>query len=148
MAANGKGVDEPTLDDPAKVKLRGQALDWLKSELNAWSSYSNPARPENGSLFSTNRLAGSMTGTWPVFVTRQSWQTTPEERGGSQFWADFAAKLKQANAKHGEVLKEELAEERKKNPGRPGTRLPAPELLGRFWSKNFGLRPSPISENV
>jgi tetratricopeptide (TPR) repeat protein len=30
LAAAGKGEDEPPLDDPAKAKLRRQALDWLK----------------------------------------------------------------------------------------------------------------------
>src|SRR5262249_44361460 len=30
----GKGKDEPPFDDAAKAKLRQQALDWLKADLN------------------------------------------------------------------------------------------------------------------
>jgi tetratricopeptide (TPR) repeat protein len=37
LAAAGKGKDEPPADDAAKVKLRRQALDWLRAELTAWS---------------------------------------------------------------------------------------------------------------
>ncbi len=37
LAAAGQGKDESPLDDAAKVKLRGQALDWLKAELSAWT---------------------------------------------------------------------------------------------------------------
>ena len=35
-AAAGKGKDEPPPDDAAKVKLRQQALDWLRAEYKAW----------------------------------------------------------------------------------------------------------------
>jgi eukaryotic-like serine/threonine-protein kinase len=36
LAASGRGKDEPTPDDPAKVKLREQALGWLRADLAAW----------------------------------------------------------------------------------------------------------------
>ncbi len=36
MAAAGKGVDDPPLDDLAKAKLRAQALGWLRAELATW----------------------------------------------------------------------------------------------------------------
>ncbi|HEV3312602.1 MAG TPA: hypothetical protein VG815_18980, partial [Chloroflexota bacterium] len=35
MAGCGKGTDGQALDEPAKVKLRRQALDWLKADLAA-----------------------------------------------------------------------------------------------------------------
>ncbi len=35
LAAAGPGKDEPPLDEAAKAKLRGQALDWLKAEFAA-----------------------------------------------------------------------------------------------------------------
>ena len=37
MAGCGKGIEQPSLDEPAKAKLRRQALDWLKADLAAWS---------------------------------------------------------------------------------------------------------------
>jgi eukaryotic-like serine/threonine-protein kinase len=37
LAATGTGQDDPKPDEAAKVKLRDQALGWLKSELGAWS---------------------------------------------------------------------------------------------------------------
>jgi eukaryotic-like serine/threonine-protein kinase len=37
LAAAGQGKDDPPPDDAAKAKLRGQALDWLKTELDTWA---------------------------------------------------------------------------------------------------------------
>jgi serine/threonine-protein kinase len=37
LAGAGKGQDDPKPDDAARFKLRGQALDWLKADLIAWS---------------------------------------------------------------------------------------------------------------
>ena len=37
LAGCGKGQDDPARDDVAKVKLRKQALDWLKAEMVAWT---------------------------------------------------------------------------------------------------------------
>jgi tetratricopeptide (TPR) repeat protein len=36
LAASGKAKGEPPLDDPARARLRAQALGWLKAELVAW----------------------------------------------------------------------------------------------------------------
>jgi tetratricopeptide (TPR) repeat protein len=38
LAAAGQGKDDPGPDDAAKAKLRGQALEWLKAELVAWTN--------------------------------------------------------------------------------------------------------------
>ena len=38
MAGAGKGDDDPKPDDDARARLRGQALDWLRADLTAWSS--------------------------------------------------------------------------------------------------------------
>jgi len=38
-AAAGQGHDEPPLDDAEKAKLRGQALDWLTTEMKAWDKF-------------------------------------------------------------------------------------------------------------
>jgi eukaryotic-like serine/threonine-protein kinase len=37
LAGSGKGEDNPAPDEAARVKLRQQALDWLKAELASWT---------------------------------------------------------------------------------------------------------------
>ena len=38
LAATGKGKDSTPTDEAAKVKLRGQALGWLRDELETWKT--------------------------------------------------------------------------------------------------------------
>ena len=45
LAASGQGTDEPP-DNTAKVKLRHQALDWLKAELTAWGKLLETGPPQ------------------------------------------------------------------------------------------------------
>jgi hypothetical protein len=42
LAVYGRGKDDPSPDDSQKVKLRGQALAWLKAELAAWADSVTP----------------------------------------------------------------------------------------------------------
>jgi tetratricopeptide (TPR) repeat protein len=37
LAADGQGQDDPAPDDPTKLRLRQQALAWLKAELAVWT---------------------------------------------------------------------------------------------------------------
>ena len=37
LAATGKDADEPKPNEAARARLRGQALGWLKAELDVWS---------------------------------------------------------------------------------------------------------------
>ncbi len=37
LAGCGQGEDDPAPDEAGRAKLRGQALDWLKAELAAWT---------------------------------------------------------------------------------------------------------------
>ena len=46
LAAAGQGKDDPPLDDAAKTKLRGQALDWLKAELTVLSKLFDTGPPQ------------------------------------------------------------------------------------------------------
>jgi serine/threonine-protein kinase len=45
LAAAGRGDDHPTLDDQARVRLRKQALGWLKAERDARALYMRSAPP-------------------------------------------------------------------------------------------------------
>jgi eukaryotic-like serine/threonine-protein kinase len=46
LAAAGQARDEPPPDDTARAKLRGQALDWLKAELSAWTKLLESGPPQ------------------------------------------------------------------------------------------------------
>jgi hypothetical protein len=37
LAAAGKGIDKPPLDETAKARWRHQTLDWLKADLTYWT---------------------------------------------------------------------------------------------------------------
>ncbi len=47
MAAAGQGQGEPPLDNAAKMKLRRQALDWLKAELSALDKFLPSGQPQD-----------------------------------------------------------------------------------------------------
>ena len=47
QAAAGHGQDEPLPDDSAKIKLRGQTLDWLKAELTSQQKLFNSGAPQD-----------------------------------------------------------------------------------------------------
>jgi serine/threonine protein kinase/Tfp pilus assembly protein PilF len=46
LAGCGQGKDDPPPDDATRVKLRGQALDWLKAELAEWAKVLDAGPPE------------------------------------------------------------------------------------------------------
>jgi WD40 repeat protein len=98
LAAAGVGEDEPPLDDAAKAKLRGQALDWLKTELTVWATQlaSSPP-PERPFIVQTlthwqkdNDLASIRDGGTLAGLP------APEQRAFTQLWAEVAALLKKA----------------------------------------------------
>jgi serine/threonine protein kinase len=47
LAGCGRGKDEPPPDEAARVKLRRQAIAWLKSDLQAWRRVATTAAPGN-----------------------------------------------------------------------------------------------------
>jgi eukaryotic-like serine/threonine-protein kinase len=54
LAGCGKGKDNPPLDAAAKVKLRCQALDWLKAEHAAWSKILESGPPQARPVVAAN----------------------------------------------------------------------------------------------
>ncbi|HKB36714.1 MAG TPA: hypothetical protein VKD72_09685, partial [Gemmataceae bacterium] len=98
LAAAGHGQDEPPLDDAAKAKLRGQALDWLTAELKVWNRLVASGPPQNRpSIVRTlsdwqkdSDLAG-------IRDAAALAKFPPEEQKAfAQLWADVAALLKKA----------------------------------------------------
>ncbi len=47
LAGAGKGEDDPPPDDAARLKLREQALGWLRAELVAWEQVASTVGPGN-----------------------------------------------------------------------------------------------------
>ena len=50
LAAAGKGIDKPPLDDQAKTRWRHQALEWLKADLTYWAKQAESGEPEAKAL--------------------------------------------------------------------------------------------------
>ena len=55
LAAAGKGIDKPPLDEQAKARWRHQALDWLKADLTHWAKQGESGVPDAKAL-TTNTL--------------------------------------------------------------------------------------------
>ncbi len=99
LAGCGQGKDEPRPDEAARAKLRAQSLEWLKTELGAWSGAldKKPAAPERV----------------PVVRVLEYWKADPdlagvrdsdalaelpetERKTWQALWADVEALLKKA----------------------------------------------------
>ena len=93
--------DEPPLDDAAKMKLRSQALHWLKAEVIAWSKLFDSGLPKDRlaivQTFShwqrDSDLAGVRDATALAKIPRDELKTF------TRLWAEVAALLKKAEEK-------------------------------------------------
>ena len=126
LAVAGQGKDVAHLDDAAKAKLRGQALDWLKVELTFRAKLldSAPMQDQLTMLFKLNgwkydRDLGGIRDAASLAVLPPAEQTAL-----NLLWIDLASLLKTGYAKYGAVLQEQLPESRKKLP------KDSPELAG------------------
>ena len=85
LAAAGRGKDDPSPDDGQKVRLRGQALAWLKAELAAWADAVASGPPQTRfEAFHTLRGMESVTATSPASANPRPWRgfPRPNERSG------------------------------------------------------------------
>jgi hypothetical protein len=90
LAAEGKGRDEPPLDEAAKARFRHQALEWLRSELTACTallvSRSGPVRPKTVRNPKDWRQDSDLAGIRePVALERMP---ADERNAFARFWAD------------------------------------------------------------
>jgi formylglycine-generating enzyme required for sulfatase activity/tetratricopeptide (TPR) repeat protein len=95
LAAAGQANDELRPNDAARAKLRGQALDWLKAELTAWTKHID-AGPDQDQPSSTQALilwrkesdlAGIRDGALLAMLPAE------EQRAFTRLWADVAVLL-------------------------------------------------------
>jgi serine/threonine-protein kinase len=102
LAGCGQGKDDPPLDEAARARWRGKALDWLTAELAMWTKEATSGKPDI--LAVTQR-------------TLEQWQNerdfagvrdvsavaklpAQEQCAWCQLWTDLAAVLKQAKQKN------------------------------------------------
>jgi hypothetical protein len=97
LAAAGQGYTEPPLDNPAKAKLRRQALDWLKAELNFWRKQLEADGP-NQRVRIQNTMVHWQRDIDLNGVRGQALDRLPaeEQEEWTQLWADVSALLKKA----------------------------------------------------
>jgi tetratricopeptide (TPR) repeat protein len=99
LAAAGQGEDAAKLDDAAKAKLRGQALDWLRADLKARSKllFSGPPQAQSAlvPILSHWRKDSDLAGIRDAAALAK---LPAEDRAACErLWADVAAVLKKAD---------------------------------------------------
>ena len=99
LAAAGQGNDDPPPDDAARIKLRTQALGWLKAELAAWTKLLESGLPQDRPTIARaidqwkqDRDLAAVRDTLAKFpeAERLEWQ---------KLWAEVDALLARASAK-------------------------------------------------
>jgi hypothetical protein len=92
LAAAGRGKDADKLDAPAQARLRQQALDWLKTDLQLWQQRTRSGQP--AALQAVRR-------------TLSHWQTDPDLAGVRD--AQTLARLAESERQHWQTLWADVA---------------------------------------
>jgi serine/threonine-protein kinase len=87
LAGAGQGKDDPRPDEPARAKLRSQALGWLKAELAAWTKLLESGPPDVRPT---------------ITQTLQHWKQDPDLAGVRE--ADALARLPEGERKEWQSL--------------------------------------------
>ncbi len=128
LAAVGQGKEEAPLDDAAKAKLRGQALEWLMAELSAWGKH-----PSQRAIMRTVNQWQQDIDLVAIRDKEALAKLPAEERQAfTKLWADVAELRKKAEsgfralpvAAQVEEIRKELQE---RNPGYDGNITPTIE---------------------
>jgi WD40 repeat protein/tetratricopeptide (TPR) repeat protein len=98
LAAAGQGKDEPPLDDAARLKLRRQALDFLKTELTVWDKLLASGPPQDRSSIVQNLKHWQVDTDLAGIRDKAAMAKLPadERKAFTQLWADVATLLKRA----------------------------------------------------
>ena len=98
QAAAGQGMDADKLDDQERSRLRKQALEWLRADLNLWSKRLEDGKPEDrkmmqGTLLHWQDDAGLTTVRDPEALKKLP---AEEQEAWRKLWADVAELVKKA----------------------------------------------------
>jgi predicted ribosomally synthesized peptide with SipW-like signal peptide len=101
LAATGKGPDAAKLDEAAKARWRGQALDWLKTDLTALGKLleSGPPRVRPFVVRTLNNWQNDSDLAGIRDAAALSNLPVDELKAFTQLWADVAALLEKAEGK-------------------------------------------------
>jgi formylglycine-generating enzyme required for sulfatase activity/tetratricopeptide (TPR) repeat protein len=101
LAAAGQGKDEPPLDDPARAKLRAQALDWLTLEVAAWGKVLEAGPPEARPLIVPALSHWQKDTDLAGIRDKEALDKLPagEQKAFTRLWADVAGLLTRAEEK-------------------------------------------------
>jgi tetratricopeptide (TPR) repeat protein len=98
LAGVGKGEDASALDDKERTRLRNEALDWLRADLNAWAKQAESDNPQ------ARQAAAEQLRVWQCHVDfggvrdEAELKKLPEDEQAAwqRFWADVAAAYRKA----------------------------------------------------
>jgi serine/threonine-protein kinase len=98
LAGSGQGTEEPKLDDTARSRLRGHALDWLKAERAAWARVLDSGDAKARSDVVQNLWQWQAELDLAGVRDRQAIEKLPtgERHGWEAFWKDVDTLLKGA----------------------------------------------------
>jgi tetratricopeptide (TPR) repeat protein len=98
LAAAGQGEDAAKLEDAARAKLRGQALDWLKADVSAWGQLLDSGPPQARATLvrtlSNWQKDADLAGLRDAAALARL--PADEQKAFAQLWADVAALRKKA----------------------------------------------------
>ena len=98
LAADGQGEETPPLDDEAKAKLRGQALDWLKADLTAWGKLLESGPPQDRPFIVQTLIHWQQDSDLAGIRDAEALARLPkaEQKEWQSLWAEVEALLKRA----------------------------------------------------
>jgi tetratricopeptide (TPR) repeat protein len=98
LAAAGQGKDDPPPDEAAKAKLRGQALRWLKDDLETWTRALASGPPQARSFVARSLVQWRQDTDLATIRDPEALAMLPEveRKEWQSLWADVEALLKRA----------------------------------------------------
>ena len=99
LAAAGKGIDQPPLDELAQSRWRKQALDWLSADLAYWSKQAETGVPQSVAFVRKTLQSWRIDRDFASVRDESHLKRLPqdEQKAWQAFWSRVAAILKNAN---------------------------------------------------
>jgi hypothetical protein len=99
LAAGGLGINADKLDDKERLRLRKQALDWLRADLDLWTKHIAGAKPQDRQPWTTPlKHWQEDTDLIGVRDAKELEKLPADEREGYQkLWAEVAELLKKTS---------------------------------------------------